>query len=100
MSESVLSFIEALLIPAGLLPIVTAIVLWRYRKANSQALRDRWLVAVVLALLGAMAALIASDALFDWGLGLERWIGFGIVLLAVDFVSGKWLIDYMRGRFR
>lgn len=98
--ETALVIIEALLIPAGLLPIVTAWVLRRYRDADSQALRDRWHVALVLALLGGIAALISANALFGIGLGRWLWIPLGAVLLAVDVISGKWLLDFWRGRFR
>ena len=100
MSDLALTIIEALLIPAGLLPVLTAIVLVRYRTSDSKSLRDRWHLSLALAGLGLLTALIAADALFDWGLGLERWVAFGVVLLAVDFVSGKWLLDYWRGRFQ
>ena len=95
-----LTALEWALIPAGLLPVLTLLVIRKYRHAASQSLRDRWHLAIVLAALGATTTVIAADALFDWGLGLERWIAFGIVLLGVDLVSGKWLIDYYRGRFR
>ena len=99
MSETLLKVIEALLIPAGLLPILTLVVIWGYRNADAQSLRDRWYIAIVMALLGGVTAAVAADALFDWGLGLERWIAFGLVLLGADVVSGKWLWDFYFGTF-
>ena len=94
-----LSVIAWILIPAGLLPVLTAFVLRRYRDADSQSLRDRWHVALVMAFVGAMASLIASAALVGTT-GGWLWIPFGLALLAADLVSGKWLLDYWGGRFR
>lgn len=99
MSRLVLDVIVWALIPAGLLPVLTAWVLRRYRHAASAALRDRWHLALVLALLGASASLIAALVVSDVG-GGWAWIPFGLALLAVDVVSGKWLIEFWRGRFR
>jgi len=87
------------LIPAAILPIVTAIVLSRYRKSSSQSLRDRFYLAVVLAFLGIVAALVALTVVTDLRTG-PLWPIFAIALLAADVVSGKWLLDYQRGRFR
>lgn len=89
-----------LLIPAGILPIVTAWYLRRYRDLDSQALRDRWHVALVMALVGTTTAFLAANRLFDWGFsGSVLILPFGIALLLVDLVSGKWLLDYYRGAF-
>lgn len=98
MSDALLTIVEILLIPAGLLPCVTAWVLRRYRASNSQALRDRYQVAIVLALLGATTSVITILVLLGIRIGLG-WIVFGLVILAVDVVSGKWLLDYWTGRF-
>lgn len=100
MTDAALTVIEYALIPAAVLPVVTAIVLRRYRNADSQSLRDRWHLALVLAALGALAALIALNALLHLALGPWLWVPFGVILLIVDVVSGKWLIDYRNGRFR
>ena len=84
-----------LLLPAAVLPIVTAFVLRKYRHAESPSLRDRWHVALV------MAAVLAANRV--WGLELRGEIiaiPLGVVLLAVDVVSGKWLWDFARGNFR
>jgi hypothetical protein len=96
----VLNVLILLLIPAGLLPIGTAWVLRRYRHSDSQALRDRWHLALVLALLGAIISLLAGLRLLDIRLGEIGSIPFIVVLLAVDLVSGRWLIDFYQGRFR
>ena len=90
-----------LLIPAGLLPIVTAIVLSRYRHSDSPALRDRWHLSVVLAVLGGLVSLLALNRVLALGFQGEALVAtFAAVLIAVDVVSGKWLFDYWRGRFR
>lgn len=97
----VLEVIIWLLIPAGLLPVLTSAVLARYRHADSQSLRDRWHLSLALAALGAIVAILAANRLWDWGIsGMAVTITFGLILLAVDVVSGKWLLDYFRGRFR
>ena len=28
------------------------------------------------------------------------WLVFGLAILVADVVSGKWLVEYLRGRFR
>lgn len=90
-----------LLIPAGILPIVTAAVLSRYRHADSPALRDRWHLSVVLAILGGLVSLLALNRVAAWGIHHHYAIAlFALVLIAVDVVSAKWLIDYWRGAFR
>ena len=99
MSDIALTVIEVLLIPAALLPIVTAFVIRRYRNSDSQALRDRWHLALVLALLGFVTAMVAAMILLDIQNVDVIWIAFGLVLLAVDVVSGKWLYDYSTGGF-
>lgn len=90
------------LLPMAILPVVTAVVLsvkaWH---ADSPSLRERWLVSIVLAAVGIMAAVLAANRL--WALELRGEviaIPLGLVLLAVDVVSGKWLWDYWMGRFR
>lgn len=95
----VITVIAWLLIPAGVLPVVTAWVLRKYRHSDSAALRERWHLALVLAALGAVTATIAIFAVLGIRSGLI-WVVFGLVLLAVDVVSGKWLLDFRRGRFR
>lgn len=97
--RTLLDVIVWLLIPAGVLPVVTAWVLRKYRHSDSPALRERWHLALVLAALGAITATIAVLAVFGIRSGLV-WVVFGLVLLAVDVVSGKWLLDFRRGRFR
>lgn len=99
MSDALLTLIEVVLIPAGVLPVVTAIVLRRYRNSDSQSLRDRWHLALALALLGLLTAVIAGLALLGIRIG-SVWVAFGLALLIADVVSGKWLIDFWRGRFR
>ncbi len=89
-----------LLIPAGLLPVLTAWVLRRYRSSGSQALRDRWHVSIVLAALGVFAAFLAANRLWGWGVdGEVTSLLFVLILLAVDIVSGRWLIAYWTGAF-
>lgn len=96
----VLTAVLILLIPAGALPVITAWFLRKYRNLDSQALRDRWHVAVVMALLGVITTFLAANRLFAWGIGGEILVlPFGIALLLIDLVSGKWLIDYWRGAF-
>ena len=90
-----------LLIPAGLLPIITAAVLSRYRHADSRSLRDRWHLSIVLAILGGLVSLLAINRVATLGIDREVALAaFAVVLMAVDVVSGKWLLDYWRGRFR
>ena len=97
----IVTVIAWLLVPAGILPVVTALVLRKYRNADSAALRDRWHIALVMAAVGVMACVLAANRLWEWGLtGEIIAIPLGVVLLAVDFVSGKWLLDFWRGRFR
>src|SRR5688500_9684638 len=95
-----LAIVIWLLIPAGLLPVLTAFVLRRYRTADSQSLRDRWHLALVLAILGGVSTFLAANRVWELGFRGE-WItiSFALVLLAVDVVSGKWLLDFMRGGF-
>lgn len=90
------------LLPMAILPVVTAIVLsvkaWQ---ADSPSLRERWSVSIVLAFVGIMAAVLAANRLWELELrGEAIAIPLGVVLLAVDLVSGKWLWDYSAGRFR
>lgn len=89
-----------ILIPAGLLPILTAFVLRRYRNDPSQSLRDRWHVALALAALGVATMLLAANRVLSWGFAGE-WvvIAFALMLLVVDVVSAKWLIAYYTGAF-
>jgi hypothetical protein len=95
-----LTVILVLLVPAGLLPVVTAWFLRRYHDAPSQALRDRWHVALVMAFVGVITALLAANRLFAWGIeGEILVIPFGLSLLLIDLVSGKWLWDYWTGAF-
>lgn len=90
-----------LLIPAGLLPIITAVVLSRYRHTDSTSLRDRWHLSIVLAILGGLVSLLAFNRVAALGFRGEALVAiFALVLIAVDVVSGKWLLDYWRGRFR
>lgn len=97
----VLTFIAWALIPAGLLPVATALVLRRYRKARSQALRDRWHVSIAMALVGLVTMGLALDALDVIDIGGESfWIAFGLAVLVADVVSGKWLLEFWDGRFR
>ena len=96
----VLTVVVILLIPAGLLPIITAWVLRHYRHQTSPSLRDRWHLSLVLAALGAIVSLLSLNRLLDWGLtGDVLVVPFGVVLLAVDLLSGRWLLDHWRGRF-
>lgn len=95
------SVIVWLLIPAGLLPIITAVVLSRYRHADSRSLRDRWHLSIALAILGGLVSLLALNRVAALGFRGEALVAiFALVLIAVDVVSGKWLLDYWRGRFR
>jgi hypothetical protein len=95
----VLATIAWLLAPASLLPVLTAWILRPYRDADSPSLRDRWHLSVILALLGLLAAVVAVAALLGASAGW-LWIPFGLALLLTDLASGKWLLDYWRGRFR
>lgn len=94
-----LTLIAFVMIPASVLPIITAWFLRRYRHEPSQALRDRWHVSLALAALGAVTGLLAIGALTDIELGTGFWAAFGVVIIAADVVSGKWLLDYYRGNF-
>lgn len=94
-----LEIITWALIPAGILPVLTMLVIRRYRHADSESLRDRWRLAVVMAALGAVTSFLAIAALFDLELGEPLWIAFGLALIAADVVSGRWLLDYWSGRF-
>lgn len=99
--SGVVDVIAWILLPAGALPVLTAWVLRRYRKADSASLRDRWHLSLVMAIVGIMAAVLAGNRIWEWGLrGEVIAIPLGLVLLAVDVVSGKWLLDFWRGRFR
>lgn len=95
-----LTAVLIVLIPAGALPVVTAWFLRRYRKLDSQVLRDRWHVALVMAAVGVIVAFLAANRLAGWGIGGE-WLvlPFAVALLAMDVVSGKWLYDYWTGGF-
>lgn len=96
-----LTVILVLLVPAGLLPVVTAVLLSRYRHTDSRALRDRWHVAIVMALVGLTTTFLAANRLLGWGIEGEVLIlPFGVALLLIDLVSGKWLIDFWQGKFR
>ena len=88
------------LLALGCLPVVTAWVLRKYRHSESRSLRDRWHVALVLAGVGAVSAFLAANRLFEWGLrGEAVAVPLGVILIAVDLVSGKWLLDYFTGSF-
>ena len=98
----IVAVIAWILLPMAILPVLTAVVLtvkaWGF---TSPALNERWLVSLVLAAVGIMAALLAANRLWQWELtGEIIALPLGLVLLAVDLVSGKWLIDYLRGRYR
>lgn len=99
MTETALHALAWLLIPAGLLPIVTAIILHPFRRSESRALRDRYHLAVVLGVLGGVSAAIAIAVLTARPAG-PLWPMFALALLAADLLSGKWLFDYWQGRFR
>lgn len=95
-----LTAILIVLIPAGVLPVVTAWFLRRYRNEDSQALRDRWHVAVVMAILGVITTFLAANRLLGLGISGEvLLLPFGVALLLIDLVSGLWLWDYWRGAF-
>lgn len=97
----VLTVLLILLIPAGLLPVVTAVFLSRYRNVGSKALRDRWHVAIVMAMVGLTTTFLAANRLLSWGIeGEILVVPFGIALLLIDLVSGKWLFDFWQGKFR
>lgn len=95
-----LTLVEILLVPAGLLPVFTAWALRSYRRSDSRALRERWHLALILAALGLTASALAFADLMGIPFGLFPWIVFGLVILAADVVSGKWLLDFHRGAFR
>lgn len=95
-----LTVVVWLLIPAGLLPVFTAWELRRYRHTTSPALRDRGHLSLVLAVLGLTVTFLSANAAFGWGIrGEVVALPFAVVLLAVDLLSGKWLIDYWTGAF-
>jgi len=98
MSEVILSIITWALIPMGLLPVVTALVLLPQVNSTSMALKERARLAQVLGFLGASTALVAAFALLDLEAG---WLVvlFGLALVAVDVASGIWLFQYVKGRF-
>ena len=97
---TIVDVIAWLLLALGMLPVLTAWVLRKYRDSPSRSLRDRWHVALVLALVGVVAAFLAANRLFEWGLrGEVIALPLGGVLLAVDLISGKWLWEYMTGSF-
>lgn len=96
----VLSVIVWLLVPAAVLPILTAAVLRGHLNDPSAAARDRSHLALVLAGLGVVTALLALNRLLGWNLAGEALtVTFAAVLLAVDILSGKWLYEYWTGGF-
>lgn len=101
MSQLAIDVIAWLLIPAAVLPIVTAWVLRSYARANSPSLRDRWHLSLVLAAIGLVAAFLGLIRVLDLDVGTTWWaVPLGLVLLTADIVSGKWLVDYYNGHFR
>lgn len=96
-AADVLSFI---LVPMGLLPVMTAIVLFRHINAPSLALKERARLSLVLAFLGVIVTGLALNRLLGWGWSGE-WLAipFGAALILVDVASGLWLVDYFRGKF-
>jgi hypothetical protein len=88
-----------LLVPMGLLPVATGIVLWRYRNSDSAALRERARLALLLAVLGLLVALLALNRIASLGIeGEQLGLAFVGALLLIDIASGLWLVEYWQGR--
>ena len=88
------------LVPMGLLPVLTAVVLVRHVNSTSMALKERSRLSLVLAFLGVIVTLLALNRLLGWGWSGELLvIPFGIALILVDGASGIWLVEYLRGKF-
>lgn len=89
------------LVIMGVLPVLTAVVLFRYRHADSETLRERASLSIPLAILGVTVAVLALNRLLDLGMEGELVaLPFGVVLLIVDIASGKWLWQWWTGRFQ
>ena len=102
MTETVLHFLSWVLVPMGLLPVITAIVLLpQVNSRRSVALKERARIQILLGLLGGLVAVLAANHVLGWNLELD-WllVGFVLVLLAIDVASGIWLWLYVTERFR
>ena len=101
MSEALLNVVTWLLVPMGVLPVITAIVLAPHVNSASMALKERARLSIVLALLGVIVAVLALNRLLNLGLsGAWLVLPFATALLLVDGASGVWLWQYLRNRFR
>lgn len=101
MVEALLDGLSWALIPMGLLPVIVAIVLLPSVNSPVVALKERARMQLLLALLGAIVAVLAVNRVFNFGFDLG-WVlvGFVAILLAIDVASGVWLWLYLTGRFR
>ena len=101
MVETLLAVLSWVLVPMGLLPVITALVLLPQVNSHSIALKERARVQILLGLLGGSVAILAANRVFAWNLELG-WvlIGFVLMLILIDIASGIWLWLYLTGRFR
>lgn len=101
MSGGLVNVLAWLLIPMGVLPVITAVVLAPHLNSASMALKERARLSVVLALLGVIVSLLALNRLLELGIS-SAWlaVSFAVILLLVDAASGMWLWQYLRNRFR
>lgn len=93
-------WVSLILVPMGLLPVLTALILVRFVNSESLALKERARLSIVLAFLGVIVTLLALNRLLNWGWSGE-WLvlPFGIALILVDGASGVWLWQYLAGKF-
>lgn len=101
MVETLLEVMSWLLVPMGLLPVITALVLLPQVNSRSLALRERSRVQILLGLLGLSVLILAANRVFNLGFELG-WVlvGFVVILLLIDLASAYWLWLYVSGRFK
>lgn len=100
MVEALLNGLSWLLVPMGLLPVITALVLLPQVNSPVIALKERARIQALLGMLGLLVATLAANRVFGFGFDLG-WvlILFVVVLLLIDIASGIWLWLYLSGRF-
>lgn len=98
--EVLIEVLAWLLVPMAILPVITAVVLFRHLNARSLALRERARIAQLLAVMAVTVGVIAARVVFNLDIDLIWvWVSFAVIVLAIDIASGAWLLAYILGRF-
>lgn len=97
---NVVDVLAVLLVIMAVLPVLAAVVLWRFRHSESTVLRERAQLSLLLAGLAIITAVLALNRLLGWGFsGPVVSIPFAVLLLLLDLASGRWLWQFWFGDF-